>query len=196
MSEDQADQIENEEAEYKLSSKEIAKREAALKQILQYGDPVLRSKALPVKVFDRKLKQQVKKMVELMDDAFGIGLAATQIGILNRVLTYRVDPEGEYQVLINPVILTASEEQAPLEEGCLSLPDTRVNVQRSVKIVVRALTLNGESREFEAEDLEARVIQHEVDHLDGKLIIDRCSQEERKEAIKRLSSLDLSTPQL
>jgi peptide deformylase len=121
-----------------------------------------------------------------MHDALGIGLAATQLGVMHRVLVYRVDPDGPVAAVINPVIEWKSKEEEPLEEGCLSLPGVLVDVDRPVHVRVRAQDENGEPILIEASGLEARVLQHEMDHLDGVLILDRTSRDQRKQAMRTL----------
>jgi peptide deformylase len=163
-----------------------AKREAALRHVRKYGDPVLRSRARPVEVFDGALADEVKRMGALMHDALGIGLAATQLGVMHRLLVYRVDPEAPLGVLVNPRIEWSGDEVETLEEGCLSLPGVGVEVERPVRVRVSALDETGSQLVVEASGLEARVIQHEVDHLDGVLILDRCTRDQRKQAMRAM----------
>jgi peptide deformylase len=163
-----------------------ARRDAALRHVRKFGDPVLRSTALPVERFDEALLDEVERMGELMHDALGIGLAATQLGILHRLLVYRAHIEDPLTALVNPVIEWAGEELETLEEGCLSLPGVHVDVGRPSRVRVRARDAAGEELVVEAEGLEARVIQHEIDHLDGILILDRISREQRKEAMRAM----------
>jgi len=163
-----------------------ARRDAALRQVRKLGDPVLRAKALPVERFDETLAQEAARMGELMHDALGVGLAATQLGILHRVLVYRAYAEDPLTVLVNPVIEWRSEELETAEEGCLSLPGVHVEVERPARVRVRAQDERGKPLEIEAEALPARVIQHEVDHLDGILILDRISRQARKETMRAL----------
>ena len=125
-------------------------------------------------------------MGQLMHDALGIGLAATQVGVMHRVLVYRVEAEAAIAALVNPVLEWASDEREPMEEGCLSLPGVLVDVDRPVHVRVRAQDERGEAILIEASGLEARVIQHEMDHLDGVLILDRTSREQRKDAMRTL----------
>ena len=125
-------------------------------------------------------------MGELMHDALGIGLAATQLGVLHRALVFRTDPEEPITALVNPVLEWSSEELEVAEEGCLSLPGVHVEVERPVRVRVRAQDPEGEELTIEAEGLRARVIQHEIDHLDGVLILDRISKQERKEAMRAM----------
>ena len=163
-----------------------ARRDAALAHVRKLGDPVLRTTALPVERFDEALAEEVEEMGRLMGDALGVGLAATQLGILHRVLVYRADPEDEVTALVNPVLEWASDEQELAEEGCLSLPGVHVEVERPAQVRVRARDAGGQELEVQAEGLTARVIQHEMDHLDGVLILDRISREARKEAMRAM----------
>jgi peptide deformylase len=163
-----------------------ARRDAALRLVRKHGDPVLRSRALQVDRFDEQLREQVRRMGQLMHDSLGIGLAATQVGLMNRVLVYRVDSEGAIAALVNPVLEWAGDERETMEEGCLSLPGVLVEVERPIHVRVRARDERGEGILIEASGLEARVIQHEMDHLDGVLIVDRTTREQRKEAMRTL----------
>jgi peptide deformylase len=163
-----------------------ARREAALRHVRQYGDPVLRSRALPVEVFDAALADEVRRMAFLMDEALGIGLAATQLGNMHRLLVYRVEPDGPLGVLVNPSIEFRGDELETMEEGCLSLPGVSVEVERPIDIRVRAQAEQGAPLLLEASGLEARVIQHEVDHLDGVLILDRTTRDQRKQAMRAM----------
>jgi peptide deformylase len=171
----------------RLDPEQRARREAALRHVRKYGDPALRTRARPVEVFDEALADEVQRMGRLMDDAIGIGLAATQLGVMHRVLVYRVEFDAPLGVLVNPEIEWRSEDEVDvLEEGCLSLPGVGVEVERPVHIRVRAQNERGETLELEASELEARVIQHEIDHLDGVLILDRTSREQRKQAMRAM----------
>ena len=161
-----------------------ARRQAALAHIVKFGDPVLRTKARPVDRIDDALRREISRMGELMEGAIGIGLAATQLGVLHRLLVYRVQAQAPVSALINPEIEWRSGEQEIAEEGCLSLPRVLVEVERPVYVRVRALDDWGEEIQIEASGLEARVIQHEMDHLDGVLILDRTSREQRKQAMR------------
>jgi peptide deformylase len=191
---DQEDELEPEEPPKELEGGRVeeldpevrARRDAALRRVRKLGDPVLRASALPVDRFDDALRAEVEYMGELMDDALGIGLAATQIGVLHRVLVYRADPADPLTVLVNPVIEWSSEEIEVASEGCLSLPFVHVEVERPAEVRVRARDAQDEELELRASGLTARVIQHEIDHLDGILILDRISREERKEAMRAM----------
>lgn len=163
-----------------------ARRDAALRHVRKFGDPVLRTTALVVERFDEALAGEIERMGELMHDALGIGLAATQLGVLHRVLVYRAYSDDPLTALVNPVIEWTGEQLETLEEGCLSLPGVHVEVERPAHLRVRARDAHGEELVIEAEGLEARVIQHEVDHLDGILILDRISREQRKQAMRAM----------
>jgi len=163
-----------------------ARRDAALRQVRKLGDPVLRATALPVERFDEVLKAEIERMGTLMHDALGVGLAATQLGVLHQLLVYRADPEDPITALVNPVLEWVSEELEVAEEGCLSLPSVHVEVERPAEVRVRAQDEAGEELQIEAEGLTARVIQHEMDHLSGVLILDRISREARKEAMRAM----------
>ena len=177
---------ETDEPVVELPPEVAERRRAALALVRQWGDPVLKTKALPVERFDAHLRDQVTQMGALMDDAIGIGLAATQVGLLNRVLVYKVEPDAPVTALVNPVIEWSGEQREWLDEGCLSLPGVLVEVERPVHVRVRARDEHGESLVVEASGLEARVIQHEMDHLDGVLIVDRTPRDQRKQAMRTL----------
>lgn len=163
-----------------------ARRAAALKHVHTFGDPVLKSRAVPVERFDEALRGEVRQMAAIMHDALGIGLAATQVGVMHRLLVYKSAPEATVAVLANPELEWSGDEREEAEEGCLSLPGVHVDVERPVYVRVSALDENGEPVLVEASGLEARVIQHEMDHLDGVLILDRTSRQQRKEAMREL----------
>jgi peptide deformylase len=163
-----------------------ARRRAALRHVRKFGDPVLRTKARAVERFDDELRQEVERMGALMHDAYGIGLAATQVGILHRVLVYRVETDSPVNALVNPELEWTSKDKEWAEEGCLSLPAVHVDVERPVHVRVRAQDETGEHILIEASGLEARVIQHEMDHLDGVLILDRAPRDQRKEGMRAL----------
>jgi peptide deformylase len=177
---------EDDAEEQELDPAVVARRTAALAHVRKFGDPVLRTKARTVDRFDGALRDQVARMGELMNDALGVGLAATQVGVLHRLLVYRTQMHGPLAALINPVVEWTGDETEAMQEGCLSLPAVLVDVDRSVHVRVRAQDEYGEEVLIEASGLEARVIQHEVDHLDGVLILDRTSRDQRKEAMRIL----------
>jgi peptide deformylase len=180
------DGVEPEHPEPELDPETAARRDAALAQIRSFGDPVLRTKARPIERFDDALREEVERMSQLMDDALGVGLAATQVGVVHRLLVYRVIQQGPLAALINPEVEWSSRDTEPMEEGCLSLPGVLVEVDRPLHVRVRALNEYGDPIMIEASGLEARVIQHEIDHLDGVLILDRTSRDQRKEAMRIL----------
>jgi len=177
---------EPQEPQDRLDPETRARRDGALRHVRKYGDPVLRSRARSVEVFDATLVEEVRRMGRLMDDALGIGLAATQLGVMHRVLVYKVEPDAPLGVLVNPEIEWSGDELETLEEGCLSLPGVGVEVERPVYVRVRASDEHGAPLTVEATGLEARVIQHEIDHLDGVLILDRTSRDQRKQAMRAM----------
>jgi peptide deformylase len=187
LTEDVDPEIEHEEDEEpQLDPVLAARRDAALAHVRKFGDPVLKTKARTIERFDDALRDEIERMGELMNDAVGVGLAATQLGVLHRLLVYRVQPDAPVNALINPEIEWRGSDEEIAEEGCLSLPAVLVEVERPVHVRVRALDEHGEPIVIEASGLEARVIQHEVDHLDGVLILDRTTREQRKEALRVL----------
>ena len=169
-----------------------ARRAAAMSFIRRLGDPVLKSRATPVDRFDESLQRQVKRMAGIMNDALGVGLAAPQLGISQRLLVYRVGPDAPVVALANPEVEWQSPDLEPGAEGCLSIPGVTVDVERPVHVRVRAVDEEGDERVVEASGLEARVIQHEMDHLDGVLILERTSREERKRALRELREAERS----
>jgi len=171
-----------------LDAEREARRRLALAQVRQYPDPVLRMKANDVDEIDDSVTGLVERMKGLMSEARGVGLAAPQLGILRRVLVYQAGEEEPFRALVNPRVVESGEERIVDDEGCLSLgaASVIVEVERPTTIVVEATSPEGEEVRIEAEGLEARVIQHELDHLDGVLIIDRTSPEQRREALAKL----------
>jgi peptide deformylase len=161
------------------------RRQFALAQIRQYGDVVLRMKANEVEEFDDDLRRLVERMTALMHDAQGVGLAATQVGVLRRLFVFEPDEDGP-RVIVNPVVVEQGDETEPDDEGCLSLQGVRVPVGRPTKIVLAGKDENGADVRYELEGYGARVAQHELDHLDGVLIIDRTDDAHRKEALGTL----------
>jgi peptide deformylase len=173
-----ADLAAQEEAEQR------ARRQIAISQIRQYGDPVLRMRANEVEAFDEELQMLVDRMFLLMHDADGVGLAATQIGIVKRVFVF--NNEGEDMAVVNPVLAKTGRDVETDTEGCLSLGPVRMPVERSVDVVIEGVGIDGAPLRLELEGMSARVVQHELDHLDGKLIIDRTDPEARREAMAQL----------
>jgi peptide deformylase len=169
-----------------LDQEALERRNAALSQVVKFGEPVLRSAASPVTEFDERLAGEAERMIGLMRDAIGVGLAATQLGVLRRMLVFQVGPEAEPTVMVNPEIEWRSDDAATAEEGCLSIPGVVVDVERPLFVRARAVDAKGQPFTVEASGLEARVIQHEVDHLDGVLMLDRTEKEQRKGALRAL----------
>ena len=165
---------------------QLARRETALARVRKYGDPVLRERARPVAAVDDVVRDQIREMRRLLEDAMEAGLAATQIGVLNRVFVYRADPDGPVRALVNPELEWTSDETEVTEEGCLSIPGVWIEVERPARVRMRALDEDGEEVVIEADMPEARVLQHELDHLDGVLTLDRTSKEQRREALREL----------
>jgi peptide deformylase len=186
QTEAQETQPQEPEAPPPLDPEVLARRDAALRHVRKLGDPILKTKARPVERFDDELRDEVMRMGVLMHDALGIGLAAPQVGISHRVLVYRVEPDSPVVALVNPEIEWSSRDEEISEEGCLSLPMVHVDVERPVAVLVNARDEHGAELVIEASGLEARVIQHEIDHLDGILILDRTSREQRKAAMRAL----------
>jgi len=171
-----------------LDAEREARRRTALALVRQYPDPVLRMKANEVGDFDESVTGLVERMALLMDEARGVGLAAPQLGVLRRILIYRKAEEEPVVALVNPRVVSTGEEVEAADEGCLSLGAATVvvEVERPTALKVEASSPEGEPISVEAEGLEARVIQHELDHLDGVLIIDRTTPEQRRAALAQL----------
>jgi peptide deformylase len=172
------------DAEARAEAERLVRRDVALAQIRQYGDPVLRMRAAEVERFDDELARVSERMKLLMHDADGVGLAATQVGILRRFFVATLD--GEDRVLVNPVVTPVGSDVEVEQEGCLSLGPLRLPVERAARVKVEAKDETGESVSFELEGADARVVQHELDHLDGTLIIDRTDPDARREALGQL----------
>jgi peptide deformylase len=172
--------------ERELEAELLERRDAALAHVIKWGDPVLKSKASPVTSFGPELRNEVERMIAIMRDGMGVGLAATQLGVLRRLLVFQAGPDGEPTAIVNPAIDWLSEEAAIAEEGCLSLPRVSMDVERPLHARFSGRDAEGEAIVIEASGLEARVLQHEVDHLDGVLILDRTPREQRKGALRAL----------
>lgn len=164
----------------------LERRREALAQIVQFGDPVLRSAASEVKEFSDALRQELQRMIDLMHDAMGVGLAATQVGTLRRYLVFQAGAEAAPRALVNPRIEWTSEETEVAEEGCLSIPRVSLDIERPIHARIVGQDEWGEPIEIEASGLEARVLQHEIDHLDGTLILDRAPRSQRRAAMRAL----------
>jgi peptide deformylase len=185
-----AEQSEREALEAKL----VERREVALAQVVKFGDPVLKSVASPVSEFGPGLRAEVERMIGIMRDGMGVGLAATQVGILRRVLVFQAGPDSEPAALVNPTVEWLSAEAVVAEEGCLSLPGVSMDVERPLHASFGGLDIEGEEVTIEASGLEARILQHELDHLDGVLILDHAPREQRKGALRALREGGIYAP--
>jgi peptide deformylase len=177
-----------------LTDAERERRKVALAEVRTFGDPVLRSRASDVREFDEELARDAERMTEIMRDAMGVGLAATQLGVLRRLLVFQAGAEATPTAVANPEIEWLSDELAVAEEGCLSLPGIGVDVERALHARVRGRDVRGEPLLLEASGLEARVLQHEIDHLDGVLILDRTEGEQRRGALRALREGETYSP--
>ncbi len=168
----------------------------ALERLRLFGDPVLRQETRPVAAFDARLRRLAESMFEIMEREEGVGLAAPQIGLVSRIMVWR-DPEveDERHVFVNPHITCFSESSTVDFEGCLSVPCDSLRIARADEIVVEAQNLDGDVFEVELSGFQARVVQHEIDHLDGRLILDRACDEDRKKALKDLRERALAGDQ-
>jgi peptide deformylase len=173
-------------AERELDAQDRARRRLALAQIRQYPDAVLRMRAREVQQFDADLARLAEKMEHLMHDARGVGLAATQVGVLQRLFVFQPADEEETLAVVNPEITARSKATEVMDEGCLSLQGVLVPVERPVKVTLEGRDLGGASVRFELEDMGARVAQHELDHLDGVLMIERTDEDSRRDALATL----------
>jgi peptide deformylase len=172
--------------ERQREARDEARRQLALSQIRRYPDPALRQKARDVEEFSDDLKVLSERMGRIMKDADGVGLAGPQLGLLRQILVFRARDEDEVTTLVNPVIVSSGDEKESDVEGCLSLPNVAVPVERSTSIVVDAKDVEGNPLHLELNGFPARVVQHEMDHLNGVLILDRTTDEARKTAMAAL----------
>ncbi|HEX2044737.1 MAG TPA: peptide deformylase [Gaiellaceae bacterium] len=189
-------EVEGQVRHERLDAEREARRRAALAQVRQYPDTVLRMAAREVELPDASVPALVERMTRLMHEAHGVGLAAPQVGVLRRVLVYQAADEAPVVALVNPRLTSSSDETATGDEGCLSLGAATVivPVERAESVRVEASSPEGEPLVVEAEGLEARVIQHELDHLDGVLILDRTTPEARREALAKLRPQPVLAP--
>src|SRR5690242_282447 len=176
MSDDVEGQVRTEE----LDPEREARRQLALAQIRQYPDPVLRMEARPVEQFDDDLRRLVARMKDLMQEANGVGLAATQVGVLRRVFVFAPDDE-RVLALVNPSLTRRDEEVEMDDEGCLSIQGVTVPVERSTAVRLEGRDEQGQEVAYDLEGMPARIAQHEYDHLDGKLMLDRTTPAARRE---------------
>jgi peptide deformylase len=178
-------EIEGQVKDEQLDPEQEARRRLALAQIRQYPDAALKMAARPVEEFDEDLRRLADRMKQLMADANGIGLAATQVGVLQRLFVFQVS-EDETVAIANPEIVERSEETKVDDEGCLSIQGVLLPVERSTTVAVEGRDENGAEVRYELEEPYSRVAQHETDHLDGVLILDRTTPEARREALASL----------
>jgi len=169
-----------------LAEEALRRRAAALEHIRKFGDPVLKSRASEITSFGPELVREAQRMIAIMRDAIGVGLAATQLGVMHRLLVFQAGPDAAATAVANPQIEWLSDEQVVAEEGCLSLPRVAVDVERPLFARVSGVDTSGAPLEIEASGLEARVLQHEIDHLDGVLMLDRAPRDQRKAALRAL----------
>ena len=174
--------VEGEVINEELDAQREARRRFALAQLRQYPDAALKMQARPVEQFDDELRNLVERMKKLMKDASGIGLAATQVGVLQRLFVFQPN-EDDVVAVVNPEIVERSKETDVDDEGCLSIQGILVPVERSVNVTLIGRDENGDEVRHELEDVYARAAQHETDHLDGVLMIDRTTPEARREAL-------------
>ena len=179
-------ELDEEAAERRREGEREYIRRQALAQIRQYPDVALRMRAREVTEFDEFLIQLVERLADLMHEAQGVGLAATQLGVLQRVFVFEPEDDEPMRAVVNPRLTIDDRERLVEEEGCLSLREVRVPVERATKVVLEGKDPNGDDVRYELEGLAARVVQHENDHLDGVLTIDRTDPESRKQALGAL----------
>jgi peptide deformylase len=187
---EEAGQIKTDE----LDPEAEARRRIALGQIRQYPDSVLRMRAREVEEFDGDLRRLAERMTQLMRDANGVGLAATQVGVIRRVFVFQPDAESDPVAVVNPLLAESSDEVVVEDEGCLSLVGVQMPVERPITIKLEGRDLDGGELSFELSDHPARVVQHEIDHLDGVLILDRTTEEARKAALAVLRPKAVLSP--
>ena len=179
-------EIEGQVKDEELDPEQQARRRLALAQIRQYPDAALKMAARPVEEFDDDLRRLVERMKQLMLDANGIGLAATQVGVLRRMFVFQLADDDEVTTIVNPEITKRSRSTEVADEGCLSLQGVLVPVERASEVTIEGQDLSGAPFKLELEEMDARVVQHELDHLDGVLMLERTDDESRKDALATL----------
>jgi peptide deformylase len=178
--------VKDETERERLEAELIERRETALAKVVKFGDPVLKSRASPVTDFGPEVRAEADRMIAIMRDGLGVGLAATQLGRLRRLLVFQAGSDSAPTGLVNPSVEWVSEEAVIAEEGCLSLPRVAMDVERPLHVRIGGFDVEGQPLRIEASGLEARILQHEIDHLDGVLILDRAPREQRKAALRAL----------
>jgi peptide deformylase len=179
-------EIEGQVKEEQLDPEREARRQLALAQIRQYPDSALKMAARPVERFDDDLRSLADRMKQLMRDANGIGLAAPQVGVLQRLFVFQADEDEEVVAITNPEIVERGDETTVEDEGCLSIQGIVLPIERAATITIEGRDEHGAEVRFVLEEPYSRVAQHEADHLDGVLILDRTTPEARREALARL----------
>jgi peptide deformylase len=179
---DSTDQVEGQVRHEERDAEQEARRQLALAQIRQYPDDALRMAARPVEQFDDDLRRLSERMSQLMVDASGVGLAATQVGVLQRIFVFAPD-EDRILTLVNPELLSQSDETDVEDEGCLSMQGVTVSVERPIAVRIQGRDERGKKVAYDLEGMAARIAQHEFDHLDGTLILDRTTPEDRRKAL-------------
>ncbi len=183
---DEEDEGHEESDERQLDAQAQARRRVALAQIRQYPDAVLRMRAREIEHFDDDLLRLADRMAHLMHDARGVGLAATQVGVLQRLFVFHAAGDDGVTAIVNPEITARTEEIEVADEGCLSLQGVLVPVERAIRVTIEGQDLRGEPLRLELEEMDARVVQHELDHLNGVLMLERTDDESRREALATL----------
>jgi peptide deformylase len=179
-------EIEGQIEDVALDAERAARRRLALAQIRQYPDAALKMKARPVEEFDDDLRRLAERMKVLMREAAGVGLAAPQVGVLQRLFVFLPDEGDEVVAVVNPELVETGEETAVEDEGCLSIQGVVLPVERPTTVVISGRDEHGQEVRYELEEPYARASQHELDHLDGVLILDRTTPEARREALAAL----------
>ena len=177
-----------------LAEETLRRREAALQHVRKFGDPVLKSRASEITSFGPELQRAAERMIAIMHDAIGVGLAATQLGVMHRLVVFQAGPDATPTAIANPTVDWISNDVVTAEEGCLCHPRVSVDVERPLFARVRGLDITGTPLEVEASGLEARVLQHEIDHLDGVLMLDRAPRDQRKAALRALREGETYSP--
>ena len=179
--------VEGQVKDEELNAEREVRRRIALAQIRQYPDAALKMKARPVEQFDDELRNLIERLKHLMHDASGIGLAATQVGVLQRLFVFHPSEDDDDVVaVVNPEIVERSTDTGVDDEGCLSIQGILVPVERSLTVTLVGVDLNGEEVRYDLDGVYARAAQHETDHLDGVLMLDRTTPEARREALGKL----------
>jgi len=178
-----ADDEDEEREEKQLDAEAQARRRVALAQIRQYPDAALRMRARDVERFDDDLARLADRMAHLMHDARGVGLAATQVGILQRLFVFQPAEADAVTTIVNPEIIDRTTQTEVVDEGCLSLQGVLVPVERAVGVTIEGLNIRGEPLRLELAEIDARVAQHEIDHLNGVLMLERTDDDSRREAL-------------